>query len=195
MSVRVRPDSQPLPLRLILRQRGELIRQGGFGDGLWLVHSGALRAAAVTDAGRELVVDVLGPGDVAGEPPGVASPVSVRALRPCRLSSIPPRAAADVLAARAHRAAALAGDLAWLSVRMRVARRLEDLAERFGRPVDDGRLILLPLTQDEIAAIAGTSRESVNRALRSLVAMGTIRIAARGRYVVRTYHRSLSRAM
>jgi CRP/FNR family transcriptional regulator len=188
MSVIVRSDRQPLPLRLILRQRGELIRQGEAGDGLWLIESGALRAAAVTDAGRELVVDVLGPGDLAGEPPGVPSLVSVRALRPSRLAPVPPPAAADLLALRAHRAAALAGDLAWLSVRMRVARRLEDLAERFGRPVDDGRLILLPLTQDEIAAIAGTSRESANRALRSLVALGAIRVAARGRYVVRTYH-------
>jgi CRP/FNR family transcriptional regulator, cyclic AMP receptor protein len=191
VSVRVRSDAQPLPLTLILRQRGELIRQGEAGDGLWLIESGALRAAAVTDTGRELVVEVLGPGDVVGEPQGVPSPVSVRALRPSRLAPVAPQAAADLLAVRAHRAAALAGDLAWLSVRMRVARRLDDLADRFGRPVDDGQLILLPLTQDEIAAIAGTSRESVNRALRSLVALGTIRIAARGRYVVRTYHRSV----
>ena len=78
-----------------------------------------------------------------------------------------------------------------MDVRTRVARRLDDLADRFGRPVEDGRLILLPLTQDEIAAIAGTSRESANRALRSLVAAGTIRIAARGRYVIRPRLRSV----
>jgi CRP-like cAMP-binding protein len=47
-------------------------------------------------------------------------------------------------------------------------------------------LILLPLTQDEVAALAGTTRESANRALRSMVADGDIRMAARGRYVVRT---------
>jgi CRP/FNR family cyclic AMP-dependent transcriptional regulator len=186
VSVRLRSDLQPLPLRLVLRQRGELIRQGAPGDGLWLIETGALRAAAITDTGRELVVEMLGPGDAAGEPTGVPSSVSVRALRPCRLAPILPRAAADVLAARAHRAAALAAELAWMDVRTRVARRLDDLAERFGRPVEDGRLILLPLTQDEVAAIAGTSRESANRALRSLVDAGTIRVAGRGRYVVRS---------
>ena len=68
----------------------------------------------------------------------------------------------------------------------RIARRLDDLAERFGRPVDGGRLILLPLTQDEVAALAGTTRESANRALRRWSPTATIRMAARGRYVVRT---------
>jgi CRP-like cAMP-binding protein len=177
---------QPLPLTLVLRSGGTLIRQGSPGDGLWLVQSGALRIASVTDDGRELVVDVLGPGQGAGEPAGVTSPVTARALRPCRLAPVGARAAADLLTSRAHRAAALAADLAGLDVRSRVSRRLDDLSERFGRAVDGGRLILLPLTQDEVAAMTGTSRESANRALRALAADGTIRVAARGRYVVRT---------
>jgi CRP-like cAMP-binding protein len=186
MSVHVRHGTQPLPLTLVLRQHGTLIQQGEPGDGLWLVESGALRVATVSDAGHELVLDILGRGHGAGEPAGVLSPVTVRALRPCRLSPVAPEAAADLLTARAHRAAALAADLAWLDVRTRIVRRLEDLAERFGRPVESGRLILLPLAQDELAALAGTTRESANRALRQLVAHGAIRVAARGRYVVRT---------
>ncbi len=190
MSVQVRRGPQPLPLTLVLRQNGTLIRQGAIGDGLWRVESGALRVATVSDAGLELVIDVLGPGHGAGELAGVPSPVTIRALRPCRLSPVSGRAAADLLTTRAHRAAALAADLAWLDVRARIARRLEDLSQRFGRPVEGGRLILLPLTQDEVAALAGTTRESANRALRAMVADGDIRVAARGRYVVRTrFHR------
>jgi CRP/FNR family transcriptional regulator, cyclic AMP receptor protein len=191
VSVHARRGPQPLPLTLVLRQHGTLIRQGEIGDGLWLVESGALRVAAISDAGHELVLDVLGPGQGTGEPAGVPSPVTVRALRPCRLSPVSPGAAADLLTTRAHRAAALAADLAWLDVRTRISRRLQDLAERFGRPVEGGRLILLPLTQDEVAALAGTTRESANRALRALVACGEIRVAARGRYVVRTWIRSV----
>ncbi len=189
MSAYVRREPQPLPLTLVLRQHATLIRQGASGDGLWMVESGALRVAVISDAGHELVLDVLGSGHVTGEPNGVPSPVTVRALRPSRLSPVPPRAAADLLTTRAHRAAALAAELAWLGVRARITQRLEDLAERFGRPVEGGRLILLPLTQDEIAALAGTTRESANRALRAMVAGGDIRVAARGRYVVRTRFR------
>jgi CRP/FNR family cyclic AMP-dependent transcriptional regulator len=191
VSVQLRHDTQPLPLTLVLRQHGTLIRQGSPGDGLWQVESGALRIAAISDAGHELLLDVLGPGQGAGELTGLPSPVTARALRPCRLFPVPARAAADLLTIRAHRAAALAADLAWLDVRARVARRLDDLAQRFGRTVEGGRLILLPLTQDEVAALAGTTRESANRALRALVADGEIRMAARGRYVVRTTLRSV----
>lgn len=186
MSVQVRRGPQPLPLTLVLRQRGTLIRQGAPGDGLWLVESGALRVSVVSGDGHELVLDVLGPGHGAGEPVDVPSSVTVHALRPCRLSPADPRAAADLLSTRAHRAAALAEELAWLDVRTRIAHRLDDLAERFGRSVDGGRLILLPLTQDEVAALAGTTRESANRAMRLMIADGEIRMAARGRYVVRT---------
>jgi CRP/FNR family transcriptional regulator, cyclic AMP receptor protein len=194
VSVQVRRGPQPLPLTLVLRQHGTLIQQGSLGDGLWLVESGALRVATISDAGHELVMDVLGPGNGAGEPSGVPSPATVRALRPCRLRPVSPGAAADLLTTRAHRAAALAADLAWLDVRSRIARRMKDLAERFGRPVEDGRLILLPFTQDEVAALAGTTRESANRALHALVAGGEIRVAARGRYVVRGQITNIDRA-
>lgn len=178
---------------VVLRQHATLVRQGGSGEGLWLVLSGALHVAQVSGEGRELLLDVVGPGQGVGEPPGVVSPVTVRALRPCRLAPVSHRAAAELLVTRAHRAAALAADLAWLSVRARIERRLNDLADRFGRSVEGGRLILLPLTQDEVAALAGTTRESANRALRALVADGTIRMAARGRYVVRSRLQALPR--
>ena len=168
VSVQVRRGPQPLPLTLVLRQHGTLIRQGAIGDGLWLVESGALRVAIISDAGHELVIDVLGPGHGAGE----AERRAIAGDRPSAPSmpTLPRRlgrAAADLLTTRAHRAAALAADLAWLDVRTRVTQRLEDLSQRFGRPVEGGRLILLPLTQDEVAALAGTTRESANRALRA----------------------------
>lgn len=185
MSPRAFGEPQPLPLTIVLRRGAALARQGELGSGLWRVSAGALMTSLVTDDGRELTLDVLGPGDAAGEPFGVASATTVRALRHSRLRPVDPRAAADLLATRAHRAAALACELAWLGVPERVARRLDDLAARFGRPVDGGLLIRLPLTHDELAALAGTSRESVSRALRALASQGHVRTAGRGRYVVR----------
>jgi CRP-like cAMP-binding protein len=65
----------------------------------------------------------------------------------------------------------------------RVAGRLDDLAERFGRPVAGGRGISLALTQDDLADLAGSTRESVNRALAELARLGRVR-ATRGTYVV-----------
>ena len=186
MAPRAFGGPQPLPLTVVLRTGAALLYQGQVGDGLWLVQSGALRASTITPDGRDLTLDVLGPGDLAGEPAGVIGGTSLRALRRTRLRPVDPRAAADLLATRAHRAAALAAELAWLGVRERLLRRLHDLAERFGSPVEGGTLIILPFTQDDLASLVGTTRESVNRTLRALVRDGRIRVAARGRYVVRT---------
>ena len=47
--------------------------------------------------------------------------------------------------------------------RQRIAESLQDIIQRFGKPDPEGNLILnLNLTHDEIAQLAGTSRQSVN---------------------------------
>jgi CRP-like cAMP-binding protein len=93
--------------------------------------------------------------------------------------------ATALLAERARHATALAADLAWSDLAHRLERRLADLADRFGCPTDDGLLIVLPLTHDDLASLTGATRESVTRTLRRLSERGRIRVAARGRYVVR----------
>jgi CRP-like cAMP-binding protein len=130
------------------------------------------------------MLDVLGPGDAVGEPDGGISLVSVRALRPCRLRPAQADTAMRLLATRAQRVAALACELAWLDVAGRVERRLDDLALRFGRPAPGGTRIVIALSQEDLASLAGTSRESTNRALRALQRTGRLQVEARGRYVV-----------
>lgn len=58
----------------------------------------------------------------------------------------------------------------------RVLRRLLEVADQF----DDG---VVPLNQEDIASLAGTSRATVNRVLREEEARGTVRLG-RGRTVV-----------
>jgi CRP/FNR family transcriptional regulator, cyclic AMP receptor protein len=65
----------------------------------------------------------------------------------------------------------------------RVARRLVELADRFGEPADSGIKITVPLTQEELASWVGGSREAVAKALRSLRASGYIKTQRRT-YVV-----------
>jgi CRP/FNR family cyclic AMP-dependent transcriptional regulator len=52
---------------------------------------------------------------------------------------------------------------------IRVRRRLVELGEAFGGPI--------PLTQQEIAQTAGTSRATVNRVLREEEAAGAVELA------------------
>jgi len=162
-----------------------VVRQGDFHAGPWVLHSGALLASAVSDDGHVLALDVLGPGDLVGEPDGAPALHGVTALGPGRMRVAETTEAAGLAAARARRLTVLASDLAWLDVCSRIEGRLLDLASRFGRPVPGGTLVSLPLTQEDLAALSGTSRESANRALRDLQRRGRVASATRGRYVVR----------
>jgi CRP-like cAMP-binding protein len=175
---------EPLPLTTTVRAGAVLTRQGEACEMAWLVRSGALWESILLRDGRELAVAVLGEGDVVGEPAGVAAATTVRALRVCRLLPIDPRNAADRYAARARHAAALAAELAWSDVPTRLRRRLQELAARFGRPAPGGTAIELRLTQDRLALLCGSTRETVNRALRLLVASGEVRATGIGRYVI-----------
>ena len=56
----------------------------------------------------------------------------------------------------------------------RVARRLVDLADRYGEPVEGGVRITLPILQAELASWVGISRKAVNNALQALRGRGWI---------------------
>ena len=186
MADRLPREREPLPLTLVVARGRALVRQGEPCDAIWIVESGALMSTIGTADGRTLAIDVLGSGDIVGEPEGVASAVTVRALRPCRVRPAGRAEAPKLLAARAGRVATLACDLAWMGVPGRVERRLEDLAERFGHPVPEGTRVGIKLSQEDLAALAGTTRESVNRALSAMQREGRVRTEARGRYLVRS---------
>ena len=66
----------------------------------------------------------------------------------------------------------------------RVCRRLVELMARFGHPVGTAVVISAPLTQGDIAAWAGLSREAVVKALQSLRRTGAITTSARSITVV-----------
>jgi CRP-like cAMP-binding protein len=59
----------------------------------------------------------------------------------------------------------------------RVRRRLSELAESYGSEDDQS---VVPLTQEDLAAMAGTSRATVNRVLRDEEKRGVVALA-RGR--------------
>ena len=56
---------------------------------------------------------------------------------------------------------------------------LLDLAERFGRPVENGVMVSHDLTQEELAQLVGASRETVNKALADFAGRGWLKLEAR----------------
>jgi CRP/FNR family cyclic AMP-dependent transcriptional regulator len=182
---------EPLPLNCITTGT-VVVRQGDLVQCPLVVVSGALRESCVSADGRELVLAVLGPGDLATPPAGRPARGTVRAFRVSRLREALPHETPLLITVQGERVAEIACELAWLSVTDRLERRLEDLAARFGRPTPGGELIDLFLTQSDLAALVGASREHVNRAVGKLDRAGRVRRAGRGRYVVRPALRSVS---
>jgi CRP-like cAMP-binding protein len=176
--------SEPLPLILEVHTGREIVRQGEPSPDAWVVRGGALLMEMIDVEGHRLALDVLGPGDLVGGPASWTSDASVRALVPSGLCVAGPIALRDGLARRARRASWLACSVAWDRIADRLAARMDDLAARFGRAVPGGSRLDLPLTQEHLAGLTGSTRESVNRALAELSATGRV-TRARGRYLVR----------
>jgi CRP/FNR family transcriptional regulator, cyclic AMP receptor protein len=61
----------------------------------------------------------------------------------------------------------------------RLARLLLDLAERHGHEVDGTIYVVMPLSQEELASLAGTSRATITRAFANWRDRGMIRTAPR----------------
>jgi CRP/FNR family transcriptional regulator, cyclic AMP receptor protein len=153
---------------------------------LYLIASGRVRIFLTGESGREVTLNVCGPGEAIGElamldgkPRSAAAQALdevvayslghdefVRVLNPSPLAA----AVLEVLSARLRRAADEAESLALFDVFGRLARRLLELAERHG----SGREIDLDLSQTDLASLVGATRETVNRALAAFRQQGLI---------------------
>lgn len=193
-----RPPADLGPGRAYERGR-TLLAQGADRQEVFVVRRGLLREAAVSLDGRWFVHGLLGPGDVFGSlTRSGPAPASVRTLRPSEVITVSrtlmdeviqrhPDAAWWLLARierRLRHAQITSEELAWYEVPGRVRRRLLMLAHRHGRRTPDGIRIDAPLTQEDLAAMVGAARETVNRTIVSLISTGFVRVQNR-RYILR----------
>jgi CRP/FNR family cyclic AMP-dependent transcriptional regulator len=182
-----------------LRAGETLFMEGSAGSYLYIIASGAVRILTRSIDGREVQVALLRPLDVIGELSALdgkprsgearaAEPTELYMLSASSLKSFVlehPTVAWEllkVLAERLRKADEAVADAAFLDVPGRVAKRLIELAEAQGTQTPDGVRIGIPLTQEELAAMIGATREGVNRALSTFASMGVVE--RRGRYYV-----------
>lgn len=180
-------------LRRILKEesfaRGDVVQhEGDACQAMYFVRSGRVRIFKTSPEGRIQVLRVMGPGETFNEVPvfdGGPNPASVEALEPTALVVMGREAMRRLVHERPAVALALLGalarklrhfthlveDLSFKTVTGRVIRILLELArpEQAGEPP-------ARMTQEELAAMVGTSREVVGRALKALERQGAIRI-------------------
>jgi CRP-like cAMP-binding protein len=81
----------------------------------------------------------------------------------------------DALVSEVRRLAVQLLDALYVPVEKRVWRRLAELAEVFS----DGENVTIPLTQEELAQVVGTTRPTMNRLLRESEAAGIVQVSRR----------------
>lgn len=164
--------------------------EGDPADDLYVLASGRAKVARTDADGAEVVLDVLGPGDLFG---GVASlgmgvhGDSVMALQTTcalRVDSEGFRALlADYPTVAVRAFDEVAGQLratreAFASVTGTVAQRvagaLVRLAAKFGDPGPDGVLLQVPLSRADLGGMTGSTTESVSRAMSAMRRDGVI---------------------
>jgi CRP/FNR family transcriptional regulator, cyclic AMP receptor protein len=177
-------------------RRGDvLFHQHDDAGAVLVLISGHVKAAMLND-GREVILAFPGPGELLGELSAIdGQPRSgtVRAIDDVEALVIPgsafraflehrPRIALVLLRsviARLRTADRQRVDYAVNDVVVRVAGRLVELCDRFGSEDGAGIEIGLSITQDELAAWAGASREAVAKAMALLRTLGWIRTERR----------------
>lgn len=161
--------------------RGELIFVEGDEPGSFrVVAEGRVKVFKMTPAGKDVILEVFGPGDPLGAVAvyeGHAYPASAAAIQPCTCLEIPrqaffglleqhPSLVRGLLAGLTMRLVELTNRVAELTggrVEPRVARLFLKMAHDQGRPERGGVFIPVALSRQELADLTGTTIETCIR--------------------------------
>ena len=163
--------------------RQRIFDKGDEGDRLLGVLAGQVRIYVMSSEGRELIMNVLMPGDVFGEislidgKPRSASAVAVGATDLLHVRRADFLVALkkncdialkfmEILCERVRWTSGLLEDASLLDLTSRLAKRLLNLAEGIGEKQKDGIRIGLKLSQSNLGNMLGVTREAVNKQLR-----------------------------
>lgn len=200
----VPPDELETVLAIARRRtfsRGEVVfHEGDPADSFHLVTRGRFAARLRTRLGDTALLSIVGAGEAFGELALVGEPcarsTTVIALEPAETRAVygPDFArlrhdhpAIDsvlvaLLAEQVRRLSQRVLEAYYVDAEARVRLQLRDLAKTYGGD-EPAPPVTVPLTQEDIAGLAGTSRATVNRVLREEERRGSIALG-RGRTVV-----------
>jgi CRP/FNR family cyclic AMP-dependent transcriptional regulator len=182
-------------------RREVLFHEGDPGDTVHLIDRGRVAVRITTPLGDVATINVRGTGDVVGElallDPTSRRTATVVALEPSEtlalhrdqfteLRSRHPsvdRFLVAILACEVQRLSQLLVEALYVPVDTRVLRRLLSLVDIYAEDGSPRLPTEVPLTQEELASLAGTSRATVNRVLGEAEAAGSIEVR-RGRIVI-----------
>jgi CRP-like cAMP-binding protein len=180
---------------------GTVVSQDEPGDAMFVIMSGRVKVVIFGENGREVTLSILRPGDAFGEMSlfdGKLRSANCIAMEPTALLALSrddllrhmaahPRTALNLLgemADRLRRADESIAQLALCDVNERLVHRLISLAREEGTESPEGLMVRRRPTQQELANMIGSCRETISRAFNQLARDGMI--IPRGRSLVVT---------
>ena len=174
---------------------GEIVfQEGDPADSFYVVLDGRLAMTVTSADGRELTASIIERDEVFGELALLSTEghrqATVRALEPSEtlliyrsdFDHLRQRHRAfsellvDLLTLRVRSMSVQLEEALYLPVQTRILRRLVELARSYGGGREPA---VIPLTQEDIAGLAGTARATVNRILRAERNRGTVSLEKR----------------
>ncbi|MBA3728990.1 MAG: Crp/Fnr family transcriptional regulator [Actinobacteria bacterium] len=174
-------------------RRGEVVfREGEPAERLFVIGEGKVKLTISSAGGGELLIGVLGRGQIFGELAVIdrgPRAMNARAMEEALVYALNAdlfwtilenrpalaRRLLELMARRLRRADQTSQDLVFFDAPTRLARRILQLAEEHGEPVGEGAVRLtVRVTQEEMAQMIGVTRGSVNRLIASFAGRGWI---------------------
>ena len=163
----------------------ELFHKGDRGSQVFVILSGRLKVMTTSPEGDDIMFGLMDPGEVFGElglllGEGIRT-ATIVAVDPCELLVLDrreflpflrdhPDAAIKLLqslAERLRRISEFVEDTHFLNLPSRLAKKLIKLSDDYGREATGGVRIDLRVSQTELGDMVGTTRESINKLVRS----------------------------
>jgi CRP-like cAMP-binding protein len=163
---------------------------------VYLLKRGKVRIGRLTEDGKEVMLALLGPGDLFGEEVVFEAPARTTIATCIEESLLCMARAPDLYGLLARHpilavniakylkeqrddALSTVEDVAYLKVPDRLMKLLERLAAEYGAPTPQGTRIDVRLTQADLASLIGSTRETVSLELSQFERAGRIRMDGR----------------
>lgn len=181
----------------IFLKGSNIVRQGDFNSTIYLIKLGKLKLVQCSTKGREIILNIIGPGDILGETnlfkekELTFSAVAMEDVKVCSFSKdqfeklviTNPRVAIKIinyLSDKLNDSFQQAGDSRGNSIRDKLLQLFIRLADDHGKKTPSEKIIEVKITQQDIADMIGASRVMVVQTLKELQTKGVI--GKRGKY-------------
>lgn len=170
-----------------------IFQKGDPGTSMMAVLSGRVRISAYSEDGREIILNMVEPGQLFGEIAlldGKERSADATAMGKTELLILDrreflpflehnPKIAVqliEVLCDRVRRTSEMVESIAFLDFGARLARLLLQMAKNYGKEIESGLLIDLRISQADLGNLIASTRESVNRQLSAWTQEGVIAV-------------------